>query len=236
MNPPKTLNKKKPKKGGPSKRSSQPLALSQISFGNPLHARRLNALPYKHRCTLRYYDDVDLGGTGVSPTSYIFSANGLYDPDITGTGHQPMGFDQLMALYAHYTVNRSSIKVQFRASTTATALRAAVAVNRGQAALSVFSRVIEEGNVDFGVISAVSGAGGPVPQWFVNAVNVADFQSITNILDDDTLKGNAGANPGTAISYTLYLAADSTITDHTLASVMIEYDATFTEPLQIIQS
>lgn len=46
-------------------------------------------------------------GNGV----YIFSANGIYDPDISGTGSQPLYFDQLMALYNHYVVTSSSIEV-----------------------------------------------------------------------------------------------------------------------------
>lgn len=43
---------------------------------------------------------------------YIFSTNGLFDPNITGTGHQPLYFDQIMALYNHYTVIRSRISVK----------------------------------------------------------------------------------------------------------------------------
>jgi len=42
---------------------------------------------------------------------YVFSANGCYDPDITGTGHQPYGFDQMMAMYNHYEVVESCIRV-----------------------------------------------------------------------------------------------------------------------------
>lgn len=39
-----------------------------------------------------------------SPGVYAFRANGMYDPNYTSTGHQPYGFDQLMAAYNHYAV------------------------------------------------------------------------------------------------------------------------------------
>lgn len=41
---------------------------------------------------------------------YTFSANGIYDPNITGTGHQPMWRDEMAAQYASYTVLDSSIQ------------------------------------------------------------------------------------------------------------------------------
>ena len=34
----------------------------------------------------------------------IFSLSSLFDPDVTGTGHQPVGYDQIMALYEEYIV------------------------------------------------------------------------------------------------------------------------------------
>lgn len=42
--------------------------------------------------------------TGTVLSDYLFSLNGLYDPDISATGHQPYGFDQLITLYSYYRV------------------------------------------------------------------------------------------------------------------------------------
>lgn len=39
-------------------------------------------------------------------------ANGMYDPDITFTGHQPMFYDNMAAIYNHWVVIGSKIKVK----------------------------------------------------------------------------------------------------------------------------
>ncbi len=42
-----------------------------------------------------------------------FRLNSLYDPDYTGTGHQPYGFDQITPFYARYMVDEVNLRVTF---------------------------------------------------------------------------------------------------------------------------
>lgn len=70
------------------------------------------AFPLRLQNTLRYTDSVELTLNANGYGQYLFSCNGLYDPDITGVGHQPLYFDQLTALYNHYKVVRSTMVVQ----------------------------------------------------------------------------------------------------------------------------
>ncbi len=51
--------------------------------------------------------------TSYTGSEYVFRLNSLYDPDLTGTGHQPYGFDQFAALYSRYKVDRVHIDVLF---------------------------------------------------------------------------------------------------------------------------
>ena len=67
------------------------------------------AFPKKLKTTLRYTTVISLASAGATQ-SYQFSANGIFDPDLTGGGAQPLYFDQLMGIYDHYTVIGSKIK------------------------------------------------------------------------------------------------------------------------------
>lgn len=78
-------------------------------FRNPMASSRV-------KTTLRYCTNIQLDpkpeALGVTGSNlWQFGANGLYDPDITGTGHQPMYFDNYAALYRQYRVTRSKISV-----------------------------------------------------------------------------------------------------------------------------
>lgn len=45
---------------------------------------------------------------GAAADVYQVSTNGMFDPNISGTGHQPLYFDQVGALYNQYIVFRST--------------------------------------------------------------------------------------------------------------------------------
>lgn len=67
--------------------------------------------PKKVLMVHKYAELVPITSTTGSPAHYRFSCNGMYDPNITGTGHQPLYFDQMTALYDHYCVVGSRIKI-----------------------------------------------------------------------------------------------------------------------------
>lgn len=62
---------------------------------------------------LRWTHNLALDPTTTGIAYNIYRLNSLYDPDLTGTGTQPMGFDQYAAFYTHYEVKAVKIKVTF---------------------------------------------------------------------------------------------------------------------------
>ena len=51
-----------------------------------------------------YSEVFDIIQAANTPWFWKYSGNGLNDPNITGGGHQPMGFDQFNSLYINYVV------------------------------------------------------------------------------------------------------------------------------------
>lgn len=78
---------------------------SYTSFGtqSPLSARLRTTLTYASKQTNITLSSID----------YQFRLNSLFDPDFTGGGHQPKGFDQLAALYQRYRVYRARWEVSW---------------------------------------------------------------------------------------------------------------------------
>lgn len=48
----------------------------------------------------------------VQPNTQQWRVNGMFDPDFSGIGHQPLYFDQVTPIYNHYTVLESEIIVK----------------------------------------------------------------------------------------------------------------------------
>jgi len=102
--PRKAYKKRRPKRG--AKRHRRVHRTTAISRGT--------VIPQRFFTRLRYVS-LQIGTTTtISPGYYQFAANGLNDPNLTGGGHQPMGFDQLSALYKDYRVHAVKVKVQGR--------------------------------------------------------------------------------------------------------------------------
>lgn len=60
---------------------------------------------------LIYAEQIPINPSVVSYFPYVFRGNSLFDPNLTGTGHQPLYFDQYSAIYSKYRVLGSSVKL-----------------------------------------------------------------------------------------------------------------------------
>lgn len=85
--------------------------------------RQMGAFSNYQLVNLRYGSQFILDSTAVGTYgTYHFRANSCYDPDESGVGHQPRGFDQWSAFYDNYVVLGS--KITIRANNTLQTLEA----------------------------------------------------------------------------------------------------------------
>jgi len=63
--------------------------------------------------SLRYSQVMTTSTATLVGNNQIFNLNSIFDPDRSGAGHQPYGFDQLSALYNRYRVLRTRWRIIF---------------------------------------------------------------------------------------------------------------------------
>lgn len=196
--------------------------------------------PVTKRVSLRYYEYRILLTQAVgSPAGYVFAANGLFDPDITGTGHQPMGFDQMMVFYEHYTVVHSKISVNFVNASVNVYARAGIYLSADGSVITTPGVIMENGLLATDVLppigtnksSLLMNLDCDIPRYFGREADAKQ------LLQDEELKGSIAANPA-EIVYFVITAWEPTAANvySVYLDVVIEYDVIFSEPRKITQS
>lgn len=175
--------------------------------------------------------DPPLGAPGV----FVFSANGLYDPNITQVGHQPRGFDQLMQLYDHYVVLGSTITVQFY-NTHANNNICFVALKDSATPQTSLNDYLEGRNV------AYKCGTGTLETHSITTItknfSAKKFLGRSSVLSDPELKGSASANPIEQAYYHIGLGTHSPTADEGTVRFVarISYLVCLIEPKQPAQS
>jgi hypothetical protein len=186
-----------------------------------------------------YYDYLKTlaGGVGAIPTNF-FTGNGLFDPDNTGIGHQPMGFDQMMGFYEQATVIRSHIRVTFYSAGAAT--RVGLYLNPDTTSPSL-PRIVENGLMKMGLVGG-SGTGNGA-HAFATLELACDVPSYFGrrrgeILADPQMYTTIAANPGEMVHFGVcaWSAFDSAAEVAVGYDVTITYDAVFWEPKKLTSS
>lgn len=62
---------------------------------------------------MRYAQTINVALVAATPSTYTFSANGIYKPNISGSGHQPSNHDYWEGLYGDYNVIGSKCTVKY---------------------------------------------------------------------------------------------------------------------------
>lgn len=224
------------------KRAPKRTKLIKFAPGAQYNFRPLNILPrpalleLSHRSKMLYYYNVDNASAGTMIAgAWVFSANGLFDPDITGTtGGQPMGFDQMQLLYEHYTCLGGKITVNFKNESKTEYAYCGIAIAPDATAGTDPYKLVENGMLVRSYVS--EGFAGNMKEHceLTLPFNVGRINSRKNIVGDDLYRGDAASNPTEQTYLHVFHYNPNTATTTTLNyDVLIEYDVVWTEPRKL---
>ena len=193
-------------------------------------------MPTSFRYTGRYHSYKDIGGVAVLNVGQRVSCNGLFDPDKTGIGHQPMGFDQVMPLYDHYVVIGAKITIQFTNEGDVVPAQVGCYINDATTSLTSVDEICENG-YNKSMVLGVRGQSDSTKTMVVK-LNPNKFLGRTKPLADPQLKGTITANPAEECYFDIWASPNDGVS--TMGSVIarytVEYVALFIEPRKLTTS
>ncbi len=248
---PRRNNKNRPRRRSQRRRRTRtnqntPPTLARVPAPRTEALRRCPLFPASVRKRGQLYYESGLGLT--APTSgnavtYFYSANGMFDPNITGTGHQPIGFDQMMLMYEQCTVIKSSIQVTFNIGAGLT-VNCGVALFPDASGLTNPSQLVENGLIRY--VTLTSGSNTFQNQRMRTTVrldcDIARYfgrRGVRVLLNDDNLYTTAAANPVEQVYYGIVVwqvSADGTTTTLIGFDVLMSFDVIYWEPRKLTES
>lgn len=178
---------------------------------------------------MSYYTNGSVITGTATANSHVFSANSIYDPDVTGSGGTPMGFAKMMGLYSHYTVLKSKIVAILANTSNALLVNAIIYKSGTSTVLASFEQIMENGDVSFTSLapSGVEGFQAKITQ----SCDARRYQGLDNILDDPDMRGDSASSPSEQQYYHVTVYNPYTATQVTVDfQVLIEFDVMFHEP------
>lgn len=191
-----------------------------------------NLIPTKLARRFKYATTFQLDPvSGGNVAVHTFTCNGMYDPDITLTGHQPLGFDEYSNFYDHYTVIGAKITVSFNASASTTLVgsaRVGISVRDKTDFGGTTNALIEQGATRTAIVSPLSSNN---QRTLTYKVNPGKFLGMSKPLNNQNLRGDAISNPQEQCYFIVFAGAldDLANTSVIYCTATIEYTAVLTE-------
>lgn len=189
--------------------------------------------------TFKYRAQASLNAGIVAGAYHTFALTGLYDPDITGAGHQPLGFDEWMSFYNHYTVVGAVIKATFATTTGSGSLglaNAGITIAAGTIPVSTNpDSMPEQDNTTY---RTLTNSAAKAVTTVTRKVSIKKFLGVRDLIDEDNHAGTAAANPTENVYALVWVTPFNSAydPDPVLVSVELTFTALLHERKQLVQS
>lgn len=193
--------------------------------------KRMNSnftgFPRMMKMTHRYVETVLISSAGATTTNQ-FACNGMFDPNLSGVGTQPLYFDNMTAIYDHYTVINSTMKVTFvpELATAQVPILCIFFVNDDTSTVSTnVDTLVQQKGAQFVHIGGPNGSKGSLTQtWSASKYFGGD------LLANNSLQGTSSANPSELSVFQIACRANDGVTTVTLRAIIeISYETWWAE-------
>lgn len=195
-------------------------------FGVPRLAKPYpTGVPPQLRVVHRYSDTLTFTHGGSAAAAYKqYVANGMYDPDVSAGGHQPMYFDELAALYRHYMVTSSKVTVEFSTAANSVPHVIGVCLDDDQTLAGTSMESLSE-RPSSTTLELAPGTTRKITKYFSLKRNFGNVS-----LGVNTFQGSPSTNPTEQMVFVLFSRPVLfTDTPTIYIKVSIEYNAVWTE-------
>lgn len=192
--------------------------------------------PKHMRQTVTYSESTiqPLSATVGTVTNYLIRANSLFDPRFNVGGHQPYGFDQLMAIYTKFVVVGAKVTVHLGPAGASTFLYGVFGINIVDPAASSITQSSDAIESQYSTYNA----------WNASVINKVSmgfdaqkYFDVKDLQDADELIGTASADCTRQAYFNLWVASDTGASSQNVTfTYKVEYDAIFFEPRNVASS
>lgn len=185
-----------------------------------------NPIPDETRVTLRYMDEQDATAS-VGLYNRTYAVNDVYDPDISGSGTQPLSYDQWTAMYNFWLVRKCSYEVRVTSRTVSG--RLTVAVVPTALAGTLPTDVDTAAQMRYAKVGQTTGGGPTVV--IKGEIDMAKLFGVPDyaIESDENYSGSTSSSPNRRMA--LAVCCDTSGSSDALSfSVMLKYKTRFYRP------
>lgn len=188
------------------------------------------------KTTLRYAENVVIGATSAGTASnYLFNCMNINDPNVTGVGHQPMGYDDIKGFYDHYTVIGAKITCLFTQQSDFPLFVGLKLIDAAGSGVNTAMEAIERGQGKYGVLGDRDAA---THTKLTLGFSPKKYFNCSSIIGNTRFQSQQDAGPVEDLFFNLWTGAtqDNQSATQVAVNVLIEYLVVFTEPKPLNQS
>jgi len=191
--------------------------------------RALHPIPQRFITKMKYAEYID---TAIFSGTYAYNLNSLFDPNRSGLGHQPHGFDTLATLYNRYRVISCGWRLQLAGDAASSFLLSAMPANEVVTSLSI-SEIRENPRVKY--IQQNPGSSAVTLSGHISLPSLVG-RTKAQYMSDDRYQSIVTASPSELAILNLQTANTADTNIGTKVQVLLEYTVEWFDIKNLAQS